>query len=60
MKTKVKNKAARHCQIFNCDRKHGNICCADCINRSSCKNPCLNNPERCGQVKAEVADDEER
>ena len=60
MKAKVKNKDARHCKIFNCDRKHGNICCADCINRASCKNPCLNNPQLCGQVRDEVVDNEEK
>ena len=33
----------RRCNIFNCDRRHGNICCADCGYRDkNCKNPCLN------------------
>lgn len=42
----------RRCAIFNCDRRHGNFCCADCGYKSAnCKNPCLNGPERCGQVK---------
>lgn len=42
----------RGCTIFNCDRRHGNVCCADCGFKSSgaCKNPCLNGPDRCGQV----------
>ncbi len=53
MKRVTKKKVGRHCKIFNCDRWHGNICCMDCINRTSCKNHCLNNPERCGQVKEE-------
>lgn len=35
-----------------CDRRRGNVCCADCGFKSSgaCKNPCLNGPDRCGQV----------
>lgn len=41
----------RHCTIFNCDHRHGNICCADCgynpAYNGNCKNPCLNGPERC-------------
>lgn len=42
----------RGCSIFTCDRRRGNFCCADCgFNnsqlRNRCKNPCLNNPERC-------------
>lgn len=42
----------RRCNIFNCDRRHGNICCVDCGYRDkNCKNPCLNHPTRCGQVK---------
>lgn len=39
---------ARSCSVFNCDRRHGNVCCADCKNR--CKNRCLNSPDRCGLV----------
>lgn len=45
----------RMCAIFNCDRRRGSYCCADCPDRRKCKNPCLNGPERCGQVK-EVAE----
>lgn len=42
----------RNCKIFNCDRRRGSYCCADCGYKASgnCKNPCLNGPERCGQV----------
>lgn len=58
--SKPVHKANRRCAIFNCDRRHGNTCCADCFNRASCKNPCLNNPQQCGQVKVEVVNDEER
>ena len=49
---RLNRQSRRHCKIFNCDRRRGNFCCADCgfkrIGR--CKNPCLNGPERCGQV----------
>lgn len=40
------------CKIFNCDRRHGNFCCADCgyKRNGNCKNPCLNGPERCNCV----------
>lgn len=42
----------RMCKIFNCDRRHGNFCCADCVYKrnGNCKNPCLNGPERCNCV----------
>ena len=42
----------RMCKIFNCDRRHGNFCCADCgyMRNGNCKNPCLNGPERCNCV----------
>lgn len=58
MKRVTKKKVGRHCKIFNCDRRHGNICCADCINLASCRNPCFNQPEICGQVKVEGMTDE--
>ena len=38
----------RRCKNFNCDRLHGNYCCADCEQRTTCKNPCQNHPSRCG------------
>lgn len=43
---------SRRCRIFNCNRRHGSFCCVGCgYKRSgSCKNPCLNDPERCRQV----------
>ena len=42
----------RKCLIFNCDRRRGNFCCTDCDRKDTgrCQNPCLNSPERCGQV----------
>lgn len=47
----------RKCLIFNCDYRHGNYCCADCDRWSRCKNPCLNSPERFGQVKEDKTDE---
>ena len=49
----------RGCKIFTCDRRRGNFCCADCgwacsSYRNRCKNPCLNDPERCGCVLPEA------
>lgn len=40
----------RYCSIFYCDRHHGSRCCADCWHKKhhKCKNPCLNDPSRCG------------
>lgn len=43
----MRNQSPRHCRIFNCDRQRGNICCTDCGNKDTCKNPCINAPERC-------------
>lgn len=48
---KVSDEPPRMCMIFNCDRMHGNMCCVDCPHRAKCNNPCLNGPDRCGQVK---------
>lgn len=45
----------RRCKNFNCDRRHGNYCCADCGYRTTCKNPCLNDPSRCGLEDKEPA-----
>ena len=42
------------CTLFNCDKRHGHYCCAVCHLRSQCQNPCLNNPERCGQLRQET------
>lgn len=40
------------CQIFNCDERHGNFCCAKCRDRKKCKNPCKNDPKKCGYLEA--------
>lgn len=51
--------APRRCMIFNCDRRHGNYCCADCGYREkNCKNPYLNHPSRCRQEKKEPTGDQ--
>lgn len=42
------------CSIFNCDKKHMNQCCALCAELNQCKNPCLNHPDRCGQLREET------
>ncbi|HIY04305.1 MAG TPA: hypothetical protein H9733_05025 [Candidatus Anaerotignum merdipullorum] len=47
----MKKKKTRMCTLFNCDRRHGNVCCADCGFRPKCKNSCQNEPEKCGCVK---------
>lgn len=48
-----KDPAARACAIFMCDKRKGAYCCRKCHLRQSCRNPCLNSPERCGQYKQE-------
>lgn len=42
------------CKIFNCDKRHGHYCCAECPRQSRCKNPCQNSPGRCGQSRHET------
>lgn len=37
----------RLCSVFTCSEMNGNICCADCPNRQSCDDPCLNHPSKC-------------
>lgn len=43
------------CSIFNCDKRHGSYCCAECQERKECRNPCQNGPERCGHCGREIA-----
>lgn len=51
----------RRCSIFNCDRRHGNFCCADCgYKTTNCKNPCLNGPERCGLLDTRPSPDRKK
>lgn len=37
------------CKIFHCDHRGDRYCCGFCPRRKKCKNPCLNNPSKCGQ-----------
>lgn len=39
----------RRCQLGGCRHRRGDPCCADC-DRTECKDRCLNDPDRCGQV----------
>ncbi len=50
----------RGCTIFNCDRRHGNYCCADCGYKKTCQRPCKNSPERCGLVRPQVTTKKKR
>ena len=40
----------RRCSRFHCDKRGDRFCCADCVERKRdhCRNPCLNDPCRCG------------
>lgn len=41
----------RHkCEIFHCDSRRDRYCCFYCQRKGICRNPCLNNPERCGKA----------
>ncbi len=42
------------CRLFNCDKERRHQCCAFCQHRTICKNPCLNHPDRCGQLREET------
>ena len=51
------------CQRFHCDHMGNRICCAYCEKYRRCKNPCKNDPKKCGlaehksdiiKIKAEV------
>ncbi len=44
----MRKEQMRRCRNFNCDTLHGHYCCADCKWKAGCKNPCLNDPSRCG------------
>lgn len=45
-----KKSKPRMCSRFHCDKRGDRYCCADCAERKEglCRNPCLNDPERCG------------
>lgn len=42
------------CEIFHCDMRRDRYCCFYCSRKNICRNPCLNNPERCGKAFEEV------
>lgn len=44
----TKQDTRHRCEIFHCDKRGDRYCCFYC-NRE-CKNPCHNNPERCGEA----------
>lgn len=46
----IKKNNARMCSRFHCDKRGDRYCCADCVERKRdrCRNPCLNDPARCG------------
>lgn len=37
----------KECNLFNCDKRHGNYCCHYCTEK--CHNACLNDPSCCDQ-----------
>lgn len=39
------------CTVFNCDYKHGNLCCHSCDRRRTCHNRCQNSPDKCKLIK---------
>ena len=41
------------CLLFNCDKKRKHQCCYYCDGLEKCRNHCLNNPQKCGWVKFE-------
>ena len=45
-----KKRKPRMCSRFRCDKRGGRYCCADCVERkrARCREPCLNDPDRCG------------
>lgn len=49
----MKSNIVRICELFNCDRRHGNFCCYDCGYKRTgrCSNPCLNDPTKCGYME---------
>lgn len=45
----------RWCRTFHCDRRGDRFCCVDCPKtyKSKCRNPCRNDPSRCGLEEGE-------
>ncbi len=41
----------RHrCEIFHCHYRKDRYCCFYCQHKGTCRNPCHNDPERCGKA----------
>lgn len=38
----------RMCSLFHCDKRGDRYCCVDCRLKPKCRNPCQNDPARCG------------
>ena len=38
----------RYCSVFHCDKRGDCYCCIDCNKIQKCRNPCQNNPDKCG------------
>ena len=45
---KEKDPKATECSLFYCDNMRGGYCCRKCASFKRCKNPCLNDPAKCG------------
>ncbi len=44
---------SRRCEIYECSRRPGSPCCADCDDKE-CPSRCLNGPERCRCCREDV------
>lgn len=44
------------CTRFHCDHMGDRVCCANCEKYRKCKNPCMNDPRKCGlsEIKSEI------
>lgn len=38
------------CKLFRCSKRRGCPCCFYCDRATQCVDPCLNHPEKCGQL----------
>lgn len=44
----VHGRESMRCAIFHCDKTGNRYCCYWCRSKRVCRNPCLNNPSKCG------------
>lgn len=50
-KEKAAEQDTQHkCEIFHCDQRRDRYCCFYRRRKDKCKNPCHNNPEKCGKA----------